>query len=42
MGMHKLDEKSQDTAKFSLIKPEDIIFMKVYILNDKKTRLHGN
>jgi hypothetical protein len=39
MGMRKLDKKSQDTAKFYVIKPEDI--MKMYILNNE-TRLHGN
>jgi hypothetical protein len=41
MGMHKLDEKSQDTAKLCIIKPEDTVIIKMYILNNE-TRLLGN
>jgi hypothetical protein len=35
--MNKLDEKSQDTAKFCIVKPEDNVTMKMYIMNHKKT-----
>lgn len=35
--MNRLDEKSQDTAKFCTLQPEDDVTMKMYILNHKKT-----